>query len=209
MLVCCGVSTAAQTTITNTPLATNAPSKFRSAEDGWLDVSGFLDEKYGFLPVVIPITEPAVGYGAAGGLAFLEQAARRSPRRASTGPTSRSWAGWEPRTAPGAGRRATCAIGWTTVCRPWRPSLYASVNLDFHGVGGATRLLRPSAALQPRTQGRDVAGKIPARRFALLGGTELRLRHDARQLRRAGGHAGSAGLSARLGRRRPDAVPDL
>jgi hypothetical protein len=46
---------------------------FRSPEDGWLDVSGFLDEKYGFLPVVIPITEPAVGYGAAGGLAFISK----------------------------------------------------------------------------------------------------------------------------------------
>ena len=57
---------------TNAPVsaATNAPSRFRSAEDGWLDVSGFLDEEYGFLPVVLPITEPAVGYGAAGGLMF-------------------------------------------------------------------------------------------------------------------------------------------
>jgi outer membrane protein assembly factor BamA len=36
-------------------------------------VSGFLDEKYGFLPVAIPITEPAVGYGAAVGLAFISQ----------------------------------------------------------------------------------------------------------------------------------------
>src|SRR5215510_8016473 len=51
--------------------STNAPSKFRSDEDGWLDVSGFLDEKYGFLPMVVPITEPAVGYGAAVGLAFI------------------------------------------------------------------------------------------------------------------------------------------
>ncbi len=34
-------------------------------------MSGFLDEKYGFLPIVLPITEPAVGYGAFGGLAFL------------------------------------------------------------------------------------------------------------------------------------------
>src|SRR5262245_65062845 len=49
------------------------PSKFRSPDDGWLDVSGFLDEKFGFLPVVIPITEPAVGYGAAGALAFISQ----------------------------------------------------------------------------------------------------------------------------------------
>ena len=41
------------------PAATSqSPSKFRSAEDGWLDISGFLDERYGFIPLVIPITEP-------------------------------------------------------------------------------------------------------------------------------------------------------
>src|SRR5262249_27441710 len=32
--------------------------KFWSEEDGNFDVSGFLDEKYGFLPIVLPITEP-------------------------------------------------------------------------------------------------------------------------------------------------------
>src|SRR5262245_20114924 len=55
------------------PTAASAPSKFRSPDDGWLDVSGFLDEKYGFVPVVAPITEPAVGYGAAGALAFIDK----------------------------------------------------------------------------------------------------------------------------------------
>jgi len=53
------------------PVAAKDQSKIFSADDGWLDVSGFLDQAYGFLPVVIPITEPAVGYGAAGGLAFI------------------------------------------------------------------------------------------------------------------------------------------
>ena len=38
--------------------AANPPSKIRSGDDGWLDVSGFLDESYGFIPLVIPITEP-------------------------------------------------------------------------------------------------------------------------------------------------------
>src|SRR5262245_43756153 len=42
-------------------------------DDGWFDVSDFLDKKYGFLPLLVPITEPAVGYGAAGGLAFIDQ----------------------------------------------------------------------------------------------------------------------------------------
>ena len=53
--------------------ATDTASNFRSADDGWFDVSGFLDKAYGFVPVVIPITEPAVGYGAAGGLAFIDK----------------------------------------------------------------------------------------------------------------------------------------
>ena len=63
----CGVTAGAQATVAKPPDTPAAPSKFFSAEDGWADVSGFLDEAYGFLPVVIPITEPAVGYGAAGG----------------------------------------------------------------------------------------------------------------------------------------------
>ncbi len=52
------------------PARPAASSKLRSPEDGWLDLSGFLDQSYGFIPLVMPITEPAVGYGGAGGLAF-------------------------------------------------------------------------------------------------------------------------------------------
>lgn len=61
-----------------------ADSRFIDATDGWLDVSGFLDTAYGFVPVVAPITEPAVGYGAAGALVFIDrppaQAARLGTR---------------------------------------------------------------------------------------------------------------------------------
>jgi hypothetical protein len=49
------------------------PSKFRSPEDGWFDLGGFLDTKFGFMPVATVITEPAVGYGMAGGLAFINK----------------------------------------------------------------------------------------------------------------------------------------
>src|SRR5262245_38480686 len=77
-LLFCASPAFPQTEVEKTPAVekpaepTPAPSKFRG-DDGWLDVSGFLDEKYGFLPIVIPITEPAVGYGAAGALAFLSK----------------------------------------------------------------------------------------------------------------------------------------
>jgi len=41
--------------------------------DGYLDASAFLDSKFGFLPVIAPITEPAVGYGAFGALVFIDR----------------------------------------------------------------------------------------------------------------------------------------
>src|SRR4029450_1208424 len=73
VLVLSASSALAQTAIEKPPDTTPAPSKFRSSDDGWFDVSGFLDEKYGFLPLIIPITEPAGGYGAAGALTFFDQ----------------------------------------------------------------------------------------------------------------------------------------
>lgn len=42
-------------------------------EDGWFDISKFIDQSYGFIPLVIPITEPAVGYGLVGLVAFLDK----------------------------------------------------------------------------------------------------------------------------------------
>ena len=44
------------------------PSKMRDPVDGQFDISGFLDTAYGFVPIAMPITEPAVGYGAGVGL---------------------------------------------------------------------------------------------------------------------------------------------
>ena len=51
-------------------------TSFRDPQDGWLDFSQFLDTAYGFIPLAAPITEPAVGYGAVGALAFID---RRAP----------------------------------------------------------------------------------------------------------------------------------
>jgi hypothetical protein len=56
--------------VTSAPRA--AESRFRDA-DGWLDMSEFLDTAYGFVPILVPITEPAVGYGAAGALVFIDR----------------------------------------------------------------------------------------------------------------------------------------
>jgi hypothetical protein len=41
-------------------------------EDGWFDLSSFLVQPHGFVPLLVPITEPALGYGVGGGLVFLD-----------------------------------------------------------------------------------------------------------------------------------------
>jgi hypothetical protein len=108
-------------------------------DDGWFDVSSFLNEKYGFLPIVVPITEPAVGYGAAGGLMFLDQ------------PMARTANGFDRPNISIVGGFGTENNSWGTAVgdfRTWQGGrlqtlaglLYASVNLDFYGVGEDTAL---------------------------------------------------------------------
>jgi len=46
-------------------------SAFIDPTDGAFDVDRFLASRYGFVPLVVPVTEPAVGLGVAGGLVFL------------------------------------------------------------------------------------------------------------------------------------------
>jgi hypothetical protein len=124
----------AQTIIEKPPDTPPAPSKFWSPDDGWLDVSGFLDEKYGFLPVVIPITEPAVGYGAAGALAFLSK------------PLGAARDGFGRPDITIVGGLVTQNGSWGALLgdiRHWLDDrletqagfTHMSVNLDFHGIG--------------------------------------------------------------------------
>jgi hypothetical protein len=103
-------------------------------QDGWPDGSSFLDQTYGFLPVVSPITEPAVGYGAAGGLMFLSKsfgdAAAGLGRPNITfvggmGTASRSWGVF------GADVRYWLADHVQTLFA----AIYGSLNLDFYGIG--------------------------------------------------------------------------
>lgn len=131
----------AQTTMTNAVPNTNAVSKFRSPDDGWFDMSGFLDESYGFVPVVIPITEPAVGYGAAGGVAFVNK------------PAGEARAGYGRPNITAVGALGTENGTWGALAadvRQWLDDrlqtlvgvVYASVNLDFYGIGQDSALSR-------------------------------------------------------------------
>lgn len=134
LLVTAAPEARGQTNLVDDTGVTNLPSKFRSPDDGWLDISGFLEQKYGFFPLVVPITEPAVGYGAAGGLMFLSKPL--------------------PSAEAGLGRPNITMVGgfgtengtWGALAgdlRYWLDEhlqtlvgfIYSSVNLDFYGLG--------------------------------------------------------------------------
>ncbi len=113
---------------------TNAVSKLWSPEDGWPDVSGFLDEKYGFVPIAMPVTEPAVGYGGAGALAFVSK------------PLGEALAGFGRPNITAVGGLGTENGTWGVLAgdvRQWLDDnlqtivgiAYAFINLDFYGIG--------------------------------------------------------------------------
>lgn len=131
-----GKSTADSTgqTLTGTPETKRMKSGFFSADDGWFDMSGFLDERFGFLPVVTLITEPATGYGAALGLAFLDK------------PIVGEEAGYGRPNITVVGGLWTENDSWGALAgdqRYWFDDrlqttagiVYFSVNLDFYGIG--------------------------------------------------------------------------
>lgn len=130
----CGTAGLAQTNVASTPGGTNAVSKLRSPDDGWLDASGFLEQKYGVLPIPLIITEPAVGYGGGLGLMFLSKPL--------------------PNAENGLGRPSITAVaGFVTENGTWGALagdmrywlnehlqtlvgfVYSSVNLDYFGIG--------------------------------------------------------------------------
>jgi hypothetical protein len=98
------------------------PSKFSDPEDGWFDLSGFMDESYGFAPIVMPVTEPALGYGAAAAIVFVDKqkrddgSGRDQPNLTALGIRHRGWAGGSSRWIPAIGCRIDCRRSW-----PWAP----------------------------------------------------------------------------------------
>jgi hypothetical protein len=59
--------------ITSVVAGTSLKDLFTDPTDGAFDMSRFIKSRTGFVPIVAPITEPAVGYGAAGGLVFFHR----------------------------------------------------------------------------------------------------------------------------------------
>ena len=52
---------------------TSFKEMFTDPADGAFDMSRFIKTRTGFVPILAPVTEPAVGYGIAGGLVFFHR----------------------------------------------------------------------------------------------------------------------------------------
>jgi len=109
-------------------------SRFLDPEDGMFDVSSFLEDPRGFLPVPIVVTEPAVGYGG-GGVAMFLRPRREAGSEGWARPDISAIGGLATRNGTWAafggdssrwldGRLRTLAGGGT-----------GTVNLDFFGFG--------------------------------------------------------------------------
>ena len=117
--------------------ARSAPTRFFDS-DGWLDLSQYLDTAYGFMPLIVPITEPAVGYGAVGAVVFID---RHGPGKEQlyTRPNIASVGGL----ATENGTRGAFGLHLGTwmdgKLRTVAGLSDMNVNLDFFGLGGDRR----------------------------------------------------------------------
>ena len=115
---------------------------FIDPQDGYFDMSEWLVDRKGFLPVPIIITEPAVGYGGGVSLMFVRNSMRESAERAAqTGHMVPpdifvvGGAGTEngTRVAFGGGMMNFDEDHWR-----WKGAVARTdVNLEFYGIGGA------------------------------------------------------------------------
>jgi hypothetical protein len=109
-------------------------ARFFDPEDGQLDLSYFLENAHGFLPIPIIVTEPAVGYGGGGAAMFIR------PRREAG---EEGWARPDISAAGGlVTRNGTWAAFGGDVSR-WLDGRLRTlagagtgqINLDFYGLG--------------------------------------------------------------------------
>lgn len=114
--------------------ATEHDSVLFSKDDGWLDASGFIDQAYGFIPLVIPITEPAVGYGATVGLVFVDREVENA--EAGFGRPNLTFVGGLQTENDTKGVFAADSRYWfDDHMQSLVGGFDMSVNLDYHGIG--------------------------------------------------------------------------
>lgn len=107
-------------------------SQFKDSLDGAVDISYWLASVHGFFPLVMPVTEPAVGYGAAGGLVFIHRDIE-ALKRGDPAPPSMSFLGglYTQNGTWGVGGGHS-GVWKNDRIRYVGAALYASVNLTYY-----------------------------------------------------------------------------
>ncbi|HEY6512281.1 MAG TPA: BamA/TamA family outer membrane protein [Burkholderiaceae bacterium] len=115
--------------------------RFKDADDGQLDLSEWLLDQKGFLPVPIIITEPAVGYGAGVMATFFRESLREAASRKTedgrlTPPDIYAIGGAATENGTWIGM-AGGMVSFAEDAYRWRGGVgRTSVNLDYYGIGG-------------------------------------------------------------------------
>lgn len=105
-----------------------------SEEDGWLDMSEFIDQAFGFIPLVVPITEPAIGYGAMVGFVFVDRGDKSA--EAGFGRPNLTFVGGMKTENDTKGVFAADSRYWfNDQMQSLVGGFDMSVNLDYHGIG--------------------------------------------------------------------------
>ena len=118
------------------------PQRFIDPSDGNFDLSEWLLDHSGFLPVPIIITEPAVGFGGGVALIFFRESLRDAAQEAKesghvTPPDVFGVGGIATENGTkggGGGRTVDVPRRPLSLSRRDRPSF--TINLDFYGIGG-------------------------------------------------------------------------
>ena len=136
-------------------------SKIRSSEDGWLDISEFVDQAYGFVPLVIPITEPAVGFGGVGALAFIDK--QQHSETAGFGRPNITVIGGMKTENGTSGVMAGDVRHWLDDrMQTLIGIVHASINLDFQGIG-----LDRALENDPRTYNMETIAGVTQAKYRL------------------------------------------
>lgn len=115
-------------------------AQFRDPEDGAVDLGRLISGGAGFIPVLIPVTEPAVGFGLAGAMLYVHPSSDTSlTEQGNRIPPSISMFGGGL-TDNGTWAAALGHMGvWKQGKIRYTGGLvYASANLDFYGTSGNT-----------------------------------------------------------------------
>lgn len=109
--------------------------RFFDPDDGWLDMSGFLDQPNGFVPMFSLITEPAIGTGAMFAPVFI-QANEPTPEGKPVRPNIGAVGGFMTEKDSEGYFAAHSGTWMDGKLQTLVAGIDASLNLDFYGFGG-------------------------------------------------------------------------